>query len=117
MSMTFLALSTFADVPYDVSRFVLRLASMLFLTYVLTLVISLILTWRPKRRKSGKKVLQIAPVRANRDTADAKPSESAVDFTKNLVPRELALTERVEMPEVVPDQHRVSELSALGRQK
>ncbi|RSZ62059.1 hypothetical protein EAH68_10085 [Corynebacterium hylobatis] len=47
MSMLLLDMSMFADTAYGVSRLTLRVASVLFLAYVLTIAIALLLTWRP----------------------------------------------------------------------
>lgn len=48
MNTTFLYFAVIGDLAYDISRFTLRFASVLFLAYVLTIAMSLLLTWRPK---------------------------------------------------------------------
>lgn len=48
--MDYAFLATFSDVAYDLSRTLLRLSSVLFLAYVLTVFAVLILTWRPRSR-------------------------------------------------------------------
>lgn len=50
MSILLLDMSMFADTAYGVSRITLRVASVLFLAYVLTIGLALILTWRPGKR-------------------------------------------------------------------
>jgi len=61
-----LYLATFSDVAYELSRALLRFASVLFLAYVLTVVIVLLVTWRPKGRTPVTTVQEVEEARVSR---------------------------------------------------
>ncbi|NLA54954.1 MAG: hypothetical protein GX859_01445 [Corynebacterium humireducens] len=63
-----LYLATFSDVAYELSRALLRFASVLFLAYVLTVVIVLVVTWRPKGRAPAMTVREVQAARVSRQT-------------------------------------------------
>lgn len=64
MSLLLLDMSTFADMAYGVSRFTLRVASVLFLAYVLTIGLALLFTWRPGRKSVVHTELAEQPLNA-----------------------------------------------------
>lgn len=64
--MVLLYLATFSDVAYELSRALLRFASVLFLAYVLTAVIVLVVTWRPKGRTPVLTVREVTAARVSR---------------------------------------------------
>lgn len=51
MDSALVFLGSFSDLAYDVSRFLLRFASVLFLAHVLTFILVAVLTWRPSARR------------------------------------------------------------------
>ncbi|MCS5479273.1 hypothetical protein NYP18_06345 [Corynebacterium sp. YIM 101645] len=78
--------STLSDFFYDISRFTLRFASVLLLTYVLAVLISLILTWRPGRRGSTRVAVLLEVNQPQREQVDSASEASGTGGGKAIEP-------------------------------
>lgn len=122
MNLTILNSSALSDFFYEISRFTLRFASVLLLAYVLTLAVTLLVTWRPKRKHIRGAHSQAGSPQPVHESSSQAPEPARVGISRTIEPTPIQVlyirrASEGERPETAPKQTHVNGESKREAQK